>query len=138
MSSSGRLVAWKGAFHTASSRPVAGFGFGTEDRVFVDRYYFFVGGRPENAYLGFYLQLGLLGLLGFVAVGVALLPTLARLVRRGDHQERSLGVVFAASVLAGFATAATQSYPYSAGNVATLTFWVAVFGLATARTGSHD
>lgn len=134
VSSSGRLSAWKGALHTAAERPFAGFGFGTEDRVFVDRYYFFVGSRPENGFLGFFLQLGVLGLLGFAGLGLMLLVGLVRVLLRGEPDERSVSVGFAGVVLAGFVAALTQSYPYSVGNIAALTLWIAVLGLATAST----
>ena len=46
----------------AAERPIAGYGFGTEDTVFVDRFYSFDGGFVENTYLGLFLQLGAAGL----------------------------------------------------------------------------
>src|SRR5205823_2347589 len=55
---SGRREAWRGALRQGDGRPVAGYGFGTEESVFVDRYQTFQGGVPENSYLGVYLQLG--------------------------------------------------------------------------------
>ena len=59
---SGRTEAWRGALQQAAERPLLGFGFGTEDKAFVDRYYGFVGSLPENSYIGISLQLGLVGL----------------------------------------------------------------------------
>ena len=38
LGTSGRLRAWRGALGQAAHRPLAGYGFGTEDRAFVDRY----------------------------------------------------------------------------------------------------
>ena len=60
--SSGRTEAWRGALGLAADRPVVGYGFGTEDRTFVDRYVFFNSNVPENSYIGILLQLGLVGL----------------------------------------------------------------------------
>lgn len=137
VSSSGRLSAWKGAVHTAAERPIAGFGFGTEDRVFVDRYYFFVGSRPENGYIGFLLQLGLLGLLGFAGLAVGLLGRFLQVLVRGEAAERSVTVGFAGVAVAGLVAAVTQSYPYSVGNIAALTLWIGLLGVATAATASQ-
>src|SRR5439155_1395691 len=66
--SSGRSQAWGGALHTAAQRPVAGYGFGTEEHAFVDRYYTFDSGRPENSYIGALLQLGVAGLVLLLAL----------------------------------------------------------------------
>ena len=45
--SSGRTQAWRGAIGQAEQRPVVGYGFGTESRVFIDRWSGFVGSVPE-------------------------------------------------------------------------------------------
>ena len=63
--SSGRAQAWVGGVRQAARRPLLGYGFGTEDKVFVDRFYAFEGNFVENSYVGTFLQLG--------AAGVALL-----------------------------------------------------------------
>lgn len=128
--SSGRVAAWKGAVRQGNGRPIAGFGFGSEDKVFVDRWYAFVGSRPENGFVGFYLQLGAVGLLAFVGIGLAGLGTLFRVLRRGGADARSRAAVFAAVALAGYVAAVTQSYPYAAGGIAALTLWTALLGLA--------
>src|SRR5581483_3961553 len=52
---SGRGEAWRGAIDLGNARPALGYGFGTEDRVFINRYTNFVGGLPENSYIGVYL-----------------------------------------------------------------------------------
>jgi O-antigen ligase len=123
---SGRLDAWRGALHEAARRPVAGHGFGTEQTVFVDRYYYFVGGLPENSYIGLALQLGAVG----VAALLALLFVLGRLGVRalgGDgHTAAGLGVL-----AAGAAIAFVQSYLYSVGNIAAAAFWIPAFLLAS-------
>lgn len=121
---SGRIAAWLGALNLVRDRPLLGYGFGTEEVVFVDRWYFFQGARPENSLLGILLQVGLIGLL-------PLLAFLGILVRNGVRGIRSrvdvvrtsvagpLGVLAAAIVLVFF-----QSYVYSVGNVATVTVWI--------------
>lgn len=123
-SSSGRGQAWSGAAHAAARRPIAGHGFGTEQIVFVDRYYSFVGGLPENSYLGLALQLGAAGLLALVALVVVL-------VLAGV---RTLSLPFAGAGLAvlaaGLVAAIVQSYLYSAGNIAALALWLPAFLLA--------
>ncbi|HZB23400.1 MAG TPA: O-antigen ligase family protein, partial [Gaiellaceae bacterium] len=44
---SGRLTAWAGGLEQAAERPLLGYGFGTEERAFVDRYYNFTAERVE-------------------------------------------------------------------------------------------
>ena len=128
--SSGRTEAWRGAIGLAAERPVVGYGFGTEDRTFVDRYVFFNSNNPENSYIGIALQLGIVGLALLVALAAALLaPALAR---RRSPLVAAAGAAFAAAlVLALF-----QSYFYAAGNAATAAAWVCGFAVlaAAART----
>jgi hypothetical protein len=120
---SGRLRAWRGALGQAAHRPIAGYGFGTEDRVFVDRYYGFDSSLPENSYIGTVLQLGLVGALAFAALLAAIGVAGARALRQAApgrlDAAACASVAFAALVLA-----ASQSYITSVGNVATVTFWV--------------
>jgi O-antigen ligase len=125
--SSGRAQAWDGAIRLGTQRPVAGFGFGTEDRVFVDRYADFNSNVPENSYIGLFLQLGIVGALGFVAfvlvnVGVALM--------RVSTDRRRLVAALVGAVVAGLVLAAFQSYLYAVGNNATAAFWLCVFLLS--------
>jgi O-antigen ligase len=116
---SGRGAAWAGALHQAAQRPIAGHGFGTEQRVFEDRYYTFVGGLPENSYLGLALQLGLAGLVAFGALLVSLVRPALRHVR---WSAPGLAVL-----AAGLVAAVAQSYFYSVGNLATAALWIPVF-----------
>lgn len=127
---SGRIAAWKGALDVIRGRPVLGFGFGTESKAFVDRWYYFQGANPENAYLGLLLQLGFAGLLLFVATGVALLVIALRALSR-PHELRPVIAALLGVVCAGALLMAVQSYIYSVGNVATVTVWIAGFALAT-------
>jgi hypothetical protein len=120
LGSSGRSQAWAGALHTWERRPVAGYGFGTEERAFVDRYYFFDAGLPENSYIGTLLQLGLVGLALLVA---AALWALARF---------RLSPPAAALLAGGLVLGVTQSYLFAVGNDATIPVWLAWFMLAAA------
>jgi hypothetical protein len=136
---SGRARAWDGALGQALERPLLGYGFGTEDRVFVDRFYPFYSSAVENSYLGTALQLGVVGF------GL-LLALLAALVTRGVRGLAGLAVparpVAAAClgvVAAGLVLAVTQSYLTSVGNPATTPLWLSAFLLAAvcARSASR-
>jgi O-antigen ligase len=121
---SGRLDAWVGALHDVVRRPTAGHGFGTERNVFVDRYYRFVGGLPENSYIGVALQLGVVGLLALAALVLAIVRPGLRALHgpRRAHAGAALGVL-----AAGLAIAFVQSYIYSVGNLAAAAFWIPAF-----------
>lgn len=123
---SGRVSEWKGVLKQVRERPLLGYGFGTEERVFVDRWYYFQGGTAENSYLGLLLQLGVLGELMVCGIGLALLAMAvralrARTVARGEIGAEA-GVLVAAACLM-----VIQSYIYSVGNIASGTVWVALF-----------
>jgi O-antigen ligase len=124
LGASGRAEAWRGALAQAAERPFLGFGFGTEDEAFVDRYYGYVGELPESSYIGIALQLGVVGLAALGALVVVL-------VFGARHSLRSPWTPACAGVVAaGLAAAVVQSYLYSVGNIATATFWIAAFLLA--------
>lgn len=127
LGSSGRTEAWGGALEQAFERPLLGHAFGTEDRVFVDRYVFFNSGVPENSYIGLLLQLGVIGLALFLLVAFTLL------VRAFRARERAVAVAAAAAFSAGLVLAFFQSYVYAAGNNATAAVWICGF-LALAAT----
>jgi O-antigen ligase len=122
----GRLVVWQAALEQVGRRPLTGYGFGVEDYVFVDRSYDFEGSRPENSYLGLLLQLGITGLAAFLAVLAAAVATVTRALRN-PLADRDAVAVCASGVVVGAVLAVTQSYVYSAGNVATLGFWMITF-----------
>jgi hypothetical protein len=99
---------------------VAGYGFGTESRVFVDRYYSFEGGVPENSYIGMFLQLGAVGVGVFVALLASLVVAGGRALVPAERQARVLAATCGAVLLVGLALGLFQSYLYAAGNNATL------------------
>jgi O-antigen ligase len=141
---SGRLQAWELAVRQGLDRPIAGYGFGTEDETFVDRSYLFVSQAVENSYIGVFLQLGVIGL-ALVLVALAL-PVLHWLRSRPrlEPETAECAAACAGAVVGGVVLAVPQSYLTSVGSPPTATFWIAFFLLAalivspTARTrASH-
>jgi exopolysaccharide production protein ExoQ len=127
LTSSGRLAAWRGAIRQVEDRPLAGYGFGTEARVFVNRYAGFDSQLPENSYIGISLQLGLVGLVLVLAVALAPLARVAVAARRLDPARRAMATACAGAATAALVAAVTQSYLLSVGNVATATTWISLF-----------
>lgn len=123
----GRLLVWDTAIEQGRRRAPTGYGFGVEEQVFVDRSYDFGGSRPENSYIGLFMQLGLVGLALLASFLVALLLAFLRVFRAAFAGARDEAVVASAMVATGLVLALFQSYFYSVGNVATLTFWTACF-----------
>jgi hypothetical protein len=129
---SGRTQAWAGALGLAADRPVLGYAFGLESRVFVDRYLRHGSDQPENSYIGLFLQLGAVGLL-LLAGLVASLLAAARRTRPGL---RRLTAGAAGAFVTGLALALTQSFVYAPGSNATLAVWVSAFLLPAAAASS--
>ena len=127
---SGRIAAWEGVLEQIGDRPILGYGFGTEQKVFIDRWYYFQGGTAENSYLGLLLQLGVVGLALVLAMGCALIFGGVRALRYLDGDDRILAVAGLGVVLSAAAIMLIQSYLYSVGNVATATVWISMFALA--------
>jgi hypothetical protein len=129
---SGRVAAWLGALELVGDRPLLGYGFGTEQRVFVDRWYYFQGGTTENSYLGLLLQLGVLGLGLIVALGSVLLIRGLRRLPALEGEERLIVGTLLGVLVAAAGIMLIQSYLYSVGNVATATVWISLFLLGAA------
>jgi O-antigen ligase len=128
-STSGRLQAWVGAFEQGVDRPLLGYGFGSEGFAFVDRFYSFQSALVENSYIGFFLQLGAIGLLLFLALLVTLAANGVAAVRRAPPGAKAsagaaLGVLGAAA-LAGM----SQSGLLAVGFVAATAIWLTVLSL---------
>ncbi len=134
--SSGRVLAWRAAIGQGDNRPLLGYGFGTEDVVFVDRVYTFQGNRPENSFVGVYLQLGLAGVALLAVIVLTALRGGMRVIRSLAARPEALALALAAAgvAFAGAVLALVQSYVYSAGNVASLTVWTSLFLLAGAAS----
>lgn len=127
---SGRLQAWETAADQGLARPIAGYGFGTENETFVDRSYLFVSEAVENSFLGVFLQLGAVGL-GLLVAALAL-PLVAwwRVRKRVDPERSEVAAACAGAVVAGIVLAVPQSYLTSVGSPPTAAFWIAFFLLA--------
>ena len=124
---SGRISAWAGALRTAEQRPALGYGFGTEQKVFIDRWYYFNGGSAENSFLGILLQLGLVGLALISAFGLLLLYRSIRLIGSAREVGESATAAGLGVLVAAVGVMVIQSYLYSVGNVATATVWISIF-----------
>jgi O-antigen ligase len=137
--STGRGQAWEGAVDQGTERPLVGFGFGTEDHVFVDRFYSFFGGTPENSYVGMFLQLGVVGVLLLLALAATLARGAIEALRRLDGHERRLAAACAAVLLTGLGLGVVQSSLYAVGNTSTLSIWTCAFlGLALAPRPARE
>lgn len=124
---SGRTQAWEMGVRQALDRPIAGYGFGMEDRTFVDRSYLFVSSFVENSFVGMLLQLGFAGLALIVAV--LALPLLAWTGSRpaAGTERDEIASACAGVVVAGVALAIPQSFLTYVGSPPTAPFWIAVF-----------
>jgi O-antigen ligase len=120
-----RLDAWRAGIDQADARPLLGYGFGTEDHVFVDRLYDFEGGTAENSFVGLFMQLGGFGLALFLVLVACLLAAGWRAVRAAP--DRGLAAACFAVLVVGLALAVVQSYVYSVGNTATMSIWICAF-----------
>ena len=115
---SGRLQAWETAVEQGLDRPIAGYGFGTEDETFVDRSYLFVSEAVENSFIGVFLQLGALGRRAARRrARAAARRVVARAVEL-DPERREYAAACAGAVVAGIVLAVPQSYLTSVGQSA--------------------
>jgi O-antigen ligase len=137
LGSSGRAQAWVGAFRQGKQRPVDGYGFGTEDHVFVDRFYAFEGNFVENSYLSMFLQLGALGVAALVTLLVLLGVDAARALRMRRGDARAPAAAAAGALLAGATIGMTQSGLLSVGNIASVGLWMSVLCLPTLARGTR-
>jgi hypothetical protein len=135
---SGRLQAWETAVEQGLGRPIAGFGFGTEDETFVDRSYSFVSNAVENSFIGVFLQLGALGVAMLVVALALPLAAWWRVRSLLDPERREYAAACAGAVVAGIVLAVPQSYLTSVGSPPTAAFWVVFFllGALSVRTRS--
>lgn len=129
MVGSGRFAAWEGALRTAQSRPLLGYGFGTEQQVFIDRWYYFNGGSAENSFIGILLQLGLVGVVLISAFGLLLIYRSVRVLGSARDADKGMIAAGLGVLVAAAGVMLIQSYLYSVGNVATATVWISLFML---------
>lgn len=134
LGSGARGSALRGAIDQGLGRPALGTGFGAEE--FVNRYYGYNSGNPEDGYVGLFMQTGVVGLALFlVAVGVCLLPLLRRRVR-ARLSNTYAGAAGAA--VAGLLLGLSQSYFHSAGNIAAVPFWIVLLLASSAPLALVD
>lgn len=124
--SSGRFQAWEGALEQAAKRPLLGYGFGTEEKAFVDRYYLFYSSVPENSYIGALMQVGIVGLVLLLALLGALLVGGFRSLSGLDDRARRIAAGLLGVTACGLVLGVSQSYVTSAGAPASPTFWLCV------------
>jgi exopolysaccharide production protein ExoQ len=136
LDTSGRTEAWRGGLEQAAQRPLLGYGFGTEERVFVDRFYLFLADRVENSYLGTALQLGVVGLALLLVLLAAVGRAAVRAVSAAEDDGRAVAAACSGVVLAAAVLAVTQSFLTSVGSPATAPTWLCALLLAAlaART----
>jgi O-Antigen ligase len=128
--SSGRLEAWRAGTRQAADRPGLGYGFGTEERVFVDRFYLFVADRVENSYLATALQLGIVGLVLLLLLLASVAAAGLRAVTSGPADARLVAAACAGVLVTGVALAVAQSFLTSVGSPPAALAWICAFLLA--------
>jgi O-antigen ligase len=138
LGTSGRTEAWRGALAQGAERPLLGYGFGTEDRVFIDRYVSFNSNSIESSYIGLFLQLGLAGVGAFAVLVVVLARPVAAALRPLDAREARVVAASAGGLVVGLVLGLVQSYIYAVGNNATAAVWICAFLLAATRRVSHE
>jgi hypothetical protein len=138
LTTSGRSQAWTGALRQAAERPAAGYGFGTEEKVFVDRFYYFLADRVENSYLATALQLGVAGVAALLALLAAVAVAAARAVAAAEADRRLVALACAGVCAAAAVLAFTQSFLTSVGSPSTAPAWIAAFLVATLSVGRPD
>jgi hypothetical protein len=117
-----RARAWTGTLHRALGRPLLGYGFGAEQWAFVNRYYAFDSENPENAYLGLFLQLGVVGPLLFLSAAALCVVAGVRAALRGSAP----AVAAVGAATAALAAGLSQSYFHGPGGIAFVALWVSL------------
>lgn len=127
----GRLEAWFAAFQIIKSRILIGYGFGTEDLLFVRfgyRFLFHSGGYAHNAYIGTAMQLGLIGAL------VLFMPLfLLFFSELSAGKPAPTRLALQGVLLSGLVGCITESWITSFGNTQALPFWMCVVSLQCLR-----
>jgi hypothetical protein len=135
---SGRVAAWAGALQLIKGEPLLGYGFGTESKIFVDRWYYFESDLPENSSIGILLQLGIVGFGLMVALLALLIVGSVRALRARVAETRSLAIVGLGTLAGAVTVTFIQSYIYSVGNVASQSVWIVAFLLSAAVLGPRS
>src|SRR3989339_1545546 len=136
----GRLEAWQAAVSLIMDKPLFGYGFGVEDKLFgLKKVMFRVhsGAYAHNSFLGMLLQLGLLGLIIFFVPLFVLL--FKEVFSRGENKETPvLRYALRSSLIAGLICCMSESWIYSVGNTQVFPFWIMVMLLMFYRHSDKE
>ena len=136
----GRLEAWQAAVSLIMDKPLFGYGFGVEDKLFGLKKVMFhahSGAYAHNSFLGMLLQLGLLGFtMFFVPLFVLLFKEL--FPPQEDRGIPILRYALRASLIAGLICCMSESWIYSVGNTQVFPFWIMVMLLMFYRHSDKE
>lgn len=130
----GRIGIWPIALNLITLKPILGYGFGVEDRIFSFKHVAPLGqfvSYVHNSYLGIMLQLGIIGLVIFFTPLFILL--FKELFLKRDTPVPLLRRALRASFMAGLLCSILESWIYSVGNAQAFPFWIMVMLLVFYR-----
>lgn len=123
----GRFEVWPIAIRLIAEKPILGYGFGVEEKLFALKRIALrehPGGYFHNSYLGIMLQLGIPGFVIFF--GPLFILLFKELFSKFDAKISSLRYALRGCLLAGLACAIFESWVYSVGNAQAFPFWITV------------
>ena len=129
----GRIEFWSIGLGLISSRPIFGYGFGIEEKLFSLKHIIGYEGVEihfHNSYLGMALQLGIIGFLIFFG---PLFMLLFKEIFSRKSSDTLLRCALQASIIAGLVVSFFESWLYSVGNCQTFPFWIMVMLLVFYR-----
>ncbi len=126
----GRFEAWPEVIRLIKLRPWLGFGFGTEDHLFLHFDIVFMnhaGAYAHNSYLGLASQLGIVGVLFFfVPLFFIFFRCAYQLHKMPSEKSFPLLLALNASILGGLINAFFESWLYTVGSAFMFPFWCVV------------
>ena len=136
-----RTDKWRLGLKYFMERPLQGFGFGTEDRLFSyhdvnPQDYQLSGASIHNSYLGLVLQVGIVGAALFY-VPLASLLFYELLTARETHRKPLLSALLSV-VITCMVAGMFSSDLYSMGNAKSFVFWISVMLLVRSTVKSKD
>jgi len=136
-----RTDKWRLGLKYFMERPLQGFGFGTEDRLFSyhdvnPQDYQLSGASMHNSYLGLVLQVGIVGAALFY-VPLASLLFYELLTARETHRKPLLSALLSV-VITCMVAGMFSSDLYSMGNAKSFVFWISVMLLVRSTVKSKD
>lgn len=131
----GRLHIWPVALQLITEKPFFGYGFGTEEFLFVLKKHTMLGYHiylTHNSYLGMTLQLGVVGAIIFF-LPLFILSFKELFSKRTDEAVPLLRYALRATLIAGLICAFYESWIYVVGNPVAFPYWIAVMLLVYYR-----